>query len=140
MKTYTKEILILLLGLLGAMPMLKGQIATISTKRSTPNVKITIRENYLHKIPQSELNSYLDALLQWADSGLKNNSINNPMPILPPSIKNMDVDINTEKINDVISIEITVKRLQVKIEFNLKVLKETLLNQKNQNLDAQNSA
>jgi hypothetical protein len=110
MKTYTKEILILLLGLLGAMPMLKGQIATISTKRSTPNVKITIHENYLNKIPQSELNSYLDALLQWADSGLKNKNSNTPMPSLPPSIKDMDVNINTEKINDVISIEITVNK------------------------------
>jgi len=110
MKTYTKEILILLLGLLGAMPMLNGQIVTMSTKRSTPNVKITIHENYLNKIPQNELDQYLDAITQWADSGLKNPNTNIPLPSLPPSIKDKDVDINTEKINNVISIEITVNK------------------------------
>jgi len=110
MKTYTKEILILLLGLLGAMPMLNGQIVTMSTKRSTPNVKITIHENYLNKIPQNELDQYLDALTKWADSSLKNSNTTIPLPSIPPSIKDKDVEINTEKINNVISIEITVSK------------------------------
>ena len=44
MKTYTKEILILLLGLLGAMPMLNGQI-TVKPKKTTTIVTI-IQKNH----------------------------------------------------------------------------------------------
>ena len=139
MKTYTKEILILLLGLLGAMPMLKGQIVTMSNSRTTPTAKITIHENYLNsqKIPQNELNSYMDDLIKWADSSLKNTNANIAMPELPPSFKGASVEINTEKSNGVITIEIIINktagedRIQFK-KIELDTLEPAIKNKKHQ--------
>lgn len=104
MKTYTKEIIILLLGLLGAYPSIKSQTVA-PTKHS---VKITFHQKNITNNYESDINIYAIKLKKWADSTIANPNSKIELPELPPTLENARIDINTEKINDSVFMDISI--------------------------------
>ncbi len=112
MKTYTKEILILLLGLLGAMPMLNGQI-TVKPKKTTTIVTI-IQKN--HDVNSEKIiKEYAEKLTNWGDSLIPNTQ-NKPMP-LSPFMNNFDFLVTYKIINDTLKFNILATEIDSRIQF-----------------------